>query len=380
MEKGYILMIPSWYPNRENTHAGIFVKKHIQLISKFIDCYTLFVLPTNKLRAFKIEVEKQPSSEIIYFGTTKSALVNTILYFLINVIKISAIILKKGRPKFVHNHVVFPSGFVAVLVAKLLNVRLIISEHWSGYLIEDNRFKRLNTKIQQGIRYILSSAYKIGLVSNFMKDRLVESQLCAEEKVIITPNKIELNNFVPVQRELSAEIKVLTICNLNDFEKNISGMIEAINYLIQNQSINIKLHIIGEGIDEIKLKKLANEYGLLNTQIFFLGKIENHLLTNYYRNSDFYILNSNFETLNISTIEALMHGLPVVASKCGGPQDYLNDQNSVQVNTRDTNDLVRGIKEMLLKYNDCNREMIKTEIENKYGEKVVEGALKKLFQ
>ena len=373
-------MIPSWYPNRENTHAGIFVKKHIQIISQFIDCYTLFVLPTRKLRAFKIEVEKQPSLEIIYFGTTKSALVNTILYFLINVIKVSAIILKKGRPKFVHNHVVFPSGFVAVLAAKLLNVRLIISEHWSGYLIEDNRLQDLSVKIQRGIRYILSSAYKIGLVSNFMKDRLVESQFCTEEKVIITPNKIELNDFVPVQRELGEEINVLTICNLNDFEKNISGMIEAINYLIQNESINVKLHIIGEGIDEIKLKKIANEYGLLNSKVFFLGKIENHLLTNYYRNSDFYILNSNFETLNISTIEALMHGLPVVASKCGGPQDYLNDQNSVQVNTRDTNDLVRGIKEMLLKYNDYNRGMIKINIDKQYSKKIVEGALRSLYE
>ena len=372
-------MIPSWYPNRENTHAGIFVKKHIQIISQFIDCYTLFVLPTRKLRAFKIEVEKQPTSEIIYFGTTKSALVNTILYFLINVIKVSAIILKKGRPKFVHNHVVFPSGFVAVLVAKLLNVRLIISEHWSGYLIEDNRLQDLSVKIQRGIRYILSSAYKIGLVSNFMKDRLVESQFCTEEKVVITPNKIEFNHFSPDKKELGEEVKVLTICNLNDFEKNISGMIEAINYLIQNESINIKLQIIGEGIDEIKLKKLASEYGLLNTKIFFLGKIENHLLTNYYRNSDFYILNSNFETLNISTIEALMHGLPVVASKCGGPQDYLNQQNSIQVKTKDTNDLVRGIKEMLLKSNNFNREMIKINIEKQYSEKVVEDALKSLY-
>ena len=372
-------MIPSWYPNRENAHAGIFVKKHIQIISQFIDCYTLFVLPTNKLRAFKIEFEKQPTSEIIYFGTTKSALVNTILYFLINVIKISAIILKKGRPKFVHNHVVFPSGFVAVLVAKLLNVRLIISEHWSGYLIEDNRFKLLNTKIQQGIRYILSSAYKIGLVSNFMKDRLVESQLCTEEKVIITPNKIELNNFVPVQRELGEEINVLTICNLNDFEKNISGMIEAIYYLNKNESLNIKLQIIGEGVDEGKLKKLANEYGILNTKISFLGKIENHLLTNYYRNSDFYILNSNFETLNISTIEALMHGLPVVASKCGGPQDYLTQQNSIQVNTRDTNDLVRGIKEMIKHFSKYDRKIIKLEIEKLYNEKVVLESLRKLY-
>ncbi len=87
-------------------------------------------------------------------------------------------------------------------------------------------------------------------------------------------------------------------------------------------------------------------------------------------------LNSNFETLNISTIEALMHGLPVVASKCGSPQNYLNVQNSVQVNTKDTKDLVRGIKEMLLKYNHFKREMIKVNIDKDYSQKVVEGALK----
>jgi glycosyltransferase involved in cell wall biosynthesis len=75
-----------------------------------------------------------------------------------------------------------------------------------------------------------------------------------------------------------------------------------------------------------------------------------------------------------------MHGLPVVASKCGGPQDYLNNLNSVQVNTRDSNDLVRGIKEMILRYNDFNREMIKAEIENRYGEKVVEEALRRLYE
>ena len=151
-------------------------------------------------------------------------------------------------------------------------------------------------------------------------------------------------------------------------------------YLNKNESLNIKLQIIGEGVDEGKLKKLANEYGILNTKISFLGKIENHLLTNYYRNSDFYILNSNFETLNISTIEALMHGLPVVASKCGGPQDYLTQQNSIQVNTRDTIDLVRGIKEILLKYNDYNREMIKVNIDKQYSGEIVEGALRSLYE
>jgi len=372
-------MIPSWYPNRENNHAGIFIKKHIQTISQFTECFTLFVLPTNKLSALKIEVEKQPSAKIIYFGTTKSAMINSFLYFLLYFLSISQILIKKGRPQFIHNHVIFPSGFVAITVSKILNVKLIISEHWSGYLGGDNRFLHLSKTVQCGIRYILKTAFKIGLVSNFLKDKLVEDQFCAKDKAIITPNTIEPNNFSPVKKELGEEINILTICNLNNFEKNITGMIEAI-YIVNKTSLKpIKLSIIGDGPDEEMLKQKADSQYLLNSKIFFLGRIENKLLTNYYSNYDFYLLNSNFETLNISAIEALMHGLPVVASKCGGPEDYLTEKNSIQVNTQDTNDLVRGIKEMIEKQETLNRREIKSEIEKLYNEKVVIESLKRLY-
>jgi glycosyltransferase involved in cell wall biosynthesis len=108
--------------------------------------------------------------------------------------------------------------------------------------------------------------------------------------------------------------------------------------------------------------------------------MENKLLTYQYRIYDFYLLNSNFETLNISAIEALMHGLPVVASKCGGPEDYLTEKNSIQVNTQDINDLVRGIKEMIEKQETLNRREIKSDIEKLYNEKVVMESLKKLYE
>jgi glycosyltransferase involved in cell wall biosynthesis len=378
-ESRYSLMFPSWYPNRENPLSGIFTKKHIAAIDQFIPTYTLFVLPTNKIKSLRIEKEKTEKEEIIYFGTTKISLINAVLFVFIYSFSILFILLKRGKPAFIHNHVVFPSGFVALITAKVLNVKLLITEHWSGYLIEDNRFYKLNILTQRGIRYILASAHKIGLVSNFMKKRLIETHFVQNSNVIITPNIIETNDFIPEERKAGNEINVLTICNLNDEEKNISGMIDAIYILNQNSLKPIKLSIIGDGPDEEMLKQKADSLYLLNSKIFFLGRIDNKLLTNYYAKYDFYLLNSNFETLNISAIEALMHGLPVVASKCGGPEDYLTEKNSIQVNTQDTNDLVRGIKEMIEKQETLNRREIKSEIEKLYNEKVVMESLKRLY-
>lgn len=375
----YSLMFPSWYPNRENPLSGIFTKKHIAAIDQFIPTYTLFVLPTNKIKSLRIEKQKTEKEEIIYFGTTKISVINAALFISIYLFSILLVLLKKGRPAFIHNHVVFPSGFVALITAKILNVKLLITEHWSGYLIEDNRFSKLNMLIQRGIRYILASAHKIGLVSNFMKKRLINTNFVQNSKVIITPNIIETNDFIPEERKAGNEINVLTICNLNDEEKNIVGMIEAIYILNETSSKPIKLSIIGDGPDEKMLKQKAESLHLLNSKIFFLGRIENKLLTYQYRIYDFYLLNSNFETLNISAIEALMHGLPVVASKCGGPEDYLTEKNSIQVNTQDTNDLVRGIKEMIEKQETLNRREIKSEIEKLYNEKVVMESLRMLY-
>jgi glycosyltransferase involved in cell wall biosynthesis len=212
-----------------------------------------------------------------------------------------------------------------------------------------------------------------------MKKRLIETHFVHNSKVIITPNIIETNDFTPEERKAGNEINVLTICNLNDKEKNVSGMIEAIYNINKSSSKPIKLSIIGDGLDEEILKQKADFLHLLNSKIFFLGRIDNNLLTYQYRIYDFYLLNSNFETLNISAIEALMHGLPVVASKCGGPEDYLTEKNSIQVNTQDTNDLVRGIKEMIEKQETLNRREIKSEIEKLYNEKVVMESLRMLY-
>jgi len=203
-------------------NIGVFFhkfSKHIAAIDQFIPTYTLFVLPTDKVKPLRIEKEKTEKEEIIYFGNTKISVVNAVFFISIYLFCILFVILRKGRPAIIHNHVVFPSGFVALITAKILNVKLLITEHWSGYLIEDNRFSKLNLRVQRGIRYILASAHKIGLVSNFMKKRLIETNFVQNTKVIITPNIIETNDFIPEERKAGNEINILTICNLNDEEK-----------------------------------------------------------------------------------------------------------------------------------------------------------------
>ena len=118
-------MFPSWYPNRENPLSGIFTKKHIAAIQHFIPTYTLFVLPTDKIKPLRIEKEKTEKEEIIYFGTTKISVINAVLFIYIYLSSILFILLRKGRPAFIHNHVVFPSGFVALIAAKILNIKLL---------------------------------------------------------------------------------------------------------------------------------------------------------------------------------------------------------------------------------------------------------------
>ncbi len=46
-----------------------------------------------------------------------------------------------------------------------------------------------------------------------------------------------------------------------------------------------------------------------------------------YAKHDILIVNSNFETYSMVTLEALNAGIPVIATKCGGPEQFITKNN-----------------------------------------------------
>ena len=61
--------------------------------------------------------------------------------------------------------------------------------------------------------------------------------------------------------------------------------------------------------------------------------------------SDCFVLASRRETFGVAYIEAMAMGLPVIATKCGGPEDFVTNENGILVPVDD----IDKLKEALIK-------------------------------
>ena len=65
------------------------------------------------------------------------------------------------------------------------------------------------------------------------------------------------------------------------------------------------------------------------------------------RASDCFVLPSKLETFGVVYIEAMACGVPVNATRCGGPESFVDDWNGALIAINDHEALVNSLKYML---------------------------------
>ncbi|MDF2159397.1 glycosyltransferase [Algoriphagus sp. CAU 1675] len=110
-----------------------------------------------------------------------------------------------------------------------------------------------------------------------------------------------------------------SVGRLYDQVKRFSDCIKAVKLL---DSSTIKFLVIGDGPNRQELVNLVNDLGL-SDQVFFLGY--QAIPHPYYKIMDVFCISSAHEGFGLVAAEAMMHGLPVIASRVGGLQDVVLD-------------------------------------------------------
>lgn len=110
--------------------------------------------------------------------------------------------------------------------------------------------------------------------------------------------------------------------------------------LIQNKFPEAELIVAGEGSEKTKLKRLATELNLRNTE--FVGRIEAEEMPKIYERADIYLNSSVVDNMPLSFIEAFSCGLPIVSTRAGGIS-YIceNEKNALLVEKGDYESLAR---------------------------------------
>ncbi len=359
-------MVPSWYPGKGRPGAGIFIQKHVFEITKYCHaCILNFEFISDKTVDQKRVVVENGTHESITEVTIYIVNRSGVLGSLINIILINyyfikeAFLFRRFRYNLIHIHVIYHIGLYIFPYLLFTRIPIVITEHWTGYYDFDGRYKKLNILARKVISFIFRKAKAVTVVSETLGKKLHEL-FSVGDKTIVVGNVLTINKeLLPVDLVNEDKFRFLVIANLDDRQKNISGIIDAFSKVKKQLSnINIHLTIVGEGKDREKLALLARESGMSNSEIEFSGYVENSMLRSYYAKSHCYIMNSNFETFSISTAEALLNGLPVISTKCGGPEEYINDRCGVLIEVGNTKLLESSLLHIIHGYDKYNRNEI----------------------
>jgi len=108
---------------------------------------------------------------------------------------------------------------------------------------------------------------------------------------------------------------------------------------------DIKLLVLGEGKDKNKLEVQIRDFNL-EKNIFLLGRKEN--VSDHLNASDVFVMPSLWEGLPLALLEAMICGLPVVATNVGGVPEVITDgKNGFLVEPKNSLILAKKIEYLL---------------------------------
>ncbi len=260
-----------------------------------------------------------------------------------------------GRPLCVHFHGVMEavSGMDHCLENK---IPYVITEHITPVSEGDT--------VCKWMKEAYAKADKVIAVSNKLASDIKKAYGAKTDAVI--PNIVDLEVFSP-REEKSGDapapsgeggtaadggagtgktFRFISAAGLNA-GKGMDVLLNAFAKLRELTGPEIKpyLTIMGDGDRMNDLVRLRDFLGLSDI-VYFTGAYIRPEFADFLRESDCFVLASRSETFGIVYVEAMAAGVPVIATVCGGPEDFVDDECGILVPVDDTDGLARAMYEM----------------------------------
>ncbi|WP_176229215.1 glycosyltransferase family 4 protein [Candidatus Hakubella thermalkaliphila] len=194
-------------------------------------------------------------------------------------------------------------------------------------------------------KLIFRKSKKVLVPSRYTARKIFEKYKLDGDKVEVLPYPVDTNLFHPKSSKKDEEKYLLFAGRLNDPRKNLSMLLDAFS-IVRRAFPEVKLKLVGDEPDSRLLRKVF-ELGV-GESVLFCGALSYEELVHLYQNATLFVLPSLQEGLGIVTLEAMACGIPVVSTRCGGPEDVIEDGvNGLLVENNSASKLAEAILKLL---------------------------------
>ena len=157
-------------------------------------------------------------------------------------------------------------------------------------------------------------------------------------------------------------------------QKGIDTLLQA----FAHSNLDAFLRIGGNGAYTRQYKRLANELGI-GDNVTWLGELDKRTALYEYQNCDAFVLPSRHESMGVVFVEAMACGKPVIASICGGPEEFVNDDCGYLVVPENEVDLAMAMNKMINNHKRFIPEIIRDHVLSGFSKKVVSKQIVDLY-
>lgn len=237
---------------------------------------------------------------------------------------------KYGMPDVVHAHNAMYSGMLANAIKNIYKVPYVITEHSTWHargLIKDKRLHNLMHRAYLKCHgaYAVSKPFCELLSTKF-----------SGVKFNYFPNVLdpflEAYKYQTIEKDAGRDFVFLNIAELHP-KKNHKLLINAFAALKkQAKYAHAKLWLAGSGSEHDAISAQIKSLQLQNDVIMH-GLLSRQKILESIQQADSIVLSSDYETFGVVLIEGMLFGKPVIATKCGGPESFVNDKCGILIET-----------------------------------------------
>jgi len=356
----HILLLPSWYPKTPKDVGGVFFRDQALALHNYghkvgVIAPSLRSLRTlGKSTAESAVLEYENDKGIQTYRKEVFALLPRLPYGTYWLFKRAAralltrYIIENGKPDILHAHAAIFGGAAGAELAEEFEIPLVLTEHSSGFargIYTTWQLKLAETAIGRASSCLA--------VSPSLGSLLTEKFPRSAGKWTWIPNVVA-DRFSAPTESLKKErpVRFLNLALMSE-NKGQRDLLEAFVKL-DSSGVHVELWLAGDGPIRAELKALAESSGVLE-RVKFLGLVEPDNVPGLLGEVDVMVVSSHYETFGVVAAEALMAGLPVVATRCGGPECIVEQGDGLLVPPKNPLKLFEGMKQLTEHLSDYPR-------------------------
>ena len=245
----------------------------------------------------------------------------------------------------IHAHFIYPDGVIAAQLGKDLGAPVVVSEHsvWRQWF---QRHPRVHRQVERALPGIT----RLTAVSDSLRADM-ETIVAGRVPIDVLPNVVDDETFFLAPPAATIDRNRLLFVGTIRHVKGLDVLVRALAVLRKTRPA-ITLIVVGGAFyrayarDERDVRVLVSALGL-DDRVRFLGERSASAVADEMRQSAMLVVPSRRETFSLVTAEALACGIPVVATRCGGPEEIVTPDVGRLVAVDDVDALGAGIEAVL---------------------------------